>query len=148
MPRAERFAQPRIDGQRQKTRRGGDAVFLNDHRAVMERRRGQKNALQQIVAEHRVETDAAFDVVAQADLPLDRDDRADPLLRQQRRGDGELFDRLLDLRAPGEIAEERRAAEVRERAADVRLKQHDHGEHDIAEHVPDQPVHRFEMPPA
>jgi hypothetical protein len=36
---------------------------------------------------------------------------------------------------------------VRERAADVGLEQHDDREHDVADHVADQPVHRVEMTP-
>ena len=42
----------------------------------------------------RVERNAAFDVVAQADLPLEGDDGADALRRQHARGDDQLLDRF------------------------------------------------------
>ena len=56
---------------------------------------GLEDAQQQIVRQDRVERDAALDVVAQADLPLDRDDRADALRGQHARGDDQLLDRFL-----------------------------------------------------
>ena len=42
-------------------------------------------------------------------------------------------------------AEERRAADVDERAPDVALHQHDRGEHDVADDVANQPVEGFEL---
>ena len=74
----------------------GDAVLEDRH--------------EQVVADLRVERNAALDVVAQADLALDGDDRAGALRRQHLRGDRDLLDRLVDRLALGEIAEERRAA--------------------------------------
>ena len=44
-----------------------------------------------------------------------------------------------------EVAEERRAAEVRQRAPDVGLEQHDDREHDVADEVADQPVDGLEL---
>ena len=108
---------------------------------------GWKDAHEQVVGQHRVERDAALDVVAQADLPLDRDDRADALRRQHARRDDQLLDRLLRRLGLGEIPEERRAAEVRQRAADVGLEQHDDREDDVAEQVADQPVDGLEVAP-
>ena len=75
-----------IHRQRQKAGGGRDAVALDDGRAVVQRRSGLKDARQQVVGDHRVERNAPFDVVAQADLPLDHDDRADPARRQVGRG--------------------------------------------------------------
>ena len=120
----------RIDRQRQKAGGRRDAIVLHDDGAVVQRRFRLKDAHEQIVGEHRVERKPRLDVVAQADLPLDDDDRARPRGRQLRRRDRDLFDRLLGAFLRQEISEERRAAEVRERAADVGLKQHDGGKHD------------------
>ena len=77
-----------------------------------------------------------------------RDDRADALRRQHARRDDELLDRLLGRLGLREIAEERRAAEVRERAPDVGLKQHDDREHHVAGQVANQPVDGLELRPA
>ena len=46
-----------------------------------------------------------------------------------------------------EVAEERRAAEVRQRAADVGLKQHDDREDDVGGEVADHPVDGLELEP-
>ena len=66
------------------------------------------------------------------------------LRRQHRRGDDHLLDRLVGRLLPVEVAEERRLAEVRERAADVRLENHDRRERDVDQHVADQPVDRLQ----
>ena len=63
-------------------------------------------------------------------------------------GDDQLLDRLLGRLGLREVAEERRAAEVRQRAADVGLKQHDDREDDVAEQVANQPVDGLEVRPA
>ena len=46
-------------------------------RAVVERRRGQEEAQQQLLGDLRVEPRAAFDVLVQADVALEDDERAD-----------------------------------------------------------------------
>ena len=92
---AELLAQPRVDRQRQEAGRRGDPIVLDDHRAVVQRRRRLEDADEQVVGQHGVERNAALDVVAQADLPLDDDDRADPLRRQHAGRDHELLDRLV-----------------------------------------------------
>ena len=51
MPRAELAAQPRIDGQRQEAGGGRDAIALDDHRAVVQRRGRLEDADQQVVGE-------------------------------------------------------------------------------------------------
>ncbi len=61
----------------------------------MQRRRGLEDAQDQIVGEQGVERNTAFDVVAEPDLPFERDDRADALRRQHARGDDQLLDRIL-----------------------------------------------------
>ena len=73
---AEIAAHAWIDRQRQKTGRGRDAIALDDDRAVVQRRRWLEDARQQVVGDHRVERNAALDVVAKADLPLEHDDGA------------------------------------------------------------------------
>ena len=98
----------------------------------------------QVVGERRVERDAAFDVVPQADLALDDDDGADPLRRQRRRRDDELLDRFVGRLLAIEIPEKRRLAEVRERAADVGLEDDDRRKGDERQHVPDHPVQGLE----
>ncbi len=79
MARAEVPRELRVDRQRQKARRRGHAIVLHDDRAVVQRRLRLKDAHEQIVGEHGVERKPRLDVVPQADLPLDDDDRADAL---------------------------------------------------------------------
>ena len=147
VPRAEIAAHQRIDRQRQETRRRRDAIALDDDGAVVQRRSRLEDARQQVVGDHRVERNAAFDVVAQADLPLEDDDRARAARGQVRGRDDELLDRFVRVLGAFEVAEERRAAEVRERAPDVGLEQHDDREHDVAGQVADDPVDRLELQP-
>ena len=71
MARPELLAQLRVHRQRQEARGGGDAIVLDDDGPVVQRRLGQEDAQQQIVGQDGVERDAAFDVVAEPDLPLD-----------------------------------------------------------------------------
>src|SRR5688572_31105025 len=95
MPGAELAADARIDEERQKTCRSGNTVALDDGSAVVERRSRQKDAREQIVGDQRVEGNAPFDVVTQADLALDHDNRAGPPRRQVGRGDHQLLDRFI-----------------------------------------------------
>ena len=148
MTGAELLAQLRIDRQRQEARRRRNAIGLHDHGAVVQRRRGLKDAHEQIVGQHGVERNPALDVIAQSDLPLDRDDGADPLGGQQPRGDDQLLDRFLGRFRLREVAEERRAAEMRERPADIGLKQHDDGEDDVPDEIANQKVDGLEVAPA
>ena len=84
--------------------------------------------------------DAALDVVPQADLTLDRDDRSCLLRRQHRRRDDDFLDGLPGRFLTIEVAEEGRLAEVRQRAADVGLEDHDGREDHVDQHVADHPV--------
>ena len=145
MPRAKVLAQPRIHRERQKAGRRRHAILLDDHGAVVQRRAVLKDRHQQVVADLRVQGDAAFGVVAQANLPLDGDDGAGALARQHLRRHGDFLDRLVHRLAFGEIPEEWRAAQVRQRAADVGLKQHDGRKDDVANQIADQPVHGLEL---
>ncbi len=144
MPRPELAAHTRVDGQRQEAGGRGDAVLLEDDRAVVQRRAGLEDRHQQVVGQLRVERDAALDVVAQADLTLDRDDRARLLRRQHRGRDDDFLDRLVGRFLAVEIAEERRLAEVRQRAADVGLEDDDRRKRDVDQHVADHPVERLQ----
>ena len=145
MARAKILAETRIHGQRQEAGGRGDAVLLDDHRPVVQRRAVLEDRHQQVVADLGVERDAAFGVVAQANLPLDGDDGAGALGRQHLRRHRDLFDGLVHGLALGQIAEERRAAQVRERTPDVGLEQDDGGKDDVADQIADQPVHRLEL---
>ena len=89
----------------------------------------------------------AFDVVTQTHLPFDGDDRANSMCRQHARGDDQLFDRFFRRLFLREVPEKRGAAQVRQRAPDVGLKQHDDREDDVAEEVADQPVECIEPAP-
>src|SRR5262249_35527100 len=123
MARSELLAEPWVDGEREKARRRRDAVFLDDHRAVVQRRRRLKDADQQIVSEDGIERDPPFDVVPQPDLPLDRDDGADALRGEHARRHDELLDRLLGRFGLRKIAEERSAAQMSEGAPYIGLEQ-------------------------
>ena len=83
VPGAELSREHRIHGERQKARRGCDAVFLHDHGAIVQRSAGTKNRGQQIVGKMRVERNAALDVGAQPDLPLDHNQGAGLVLGKQ-----------------------------------------------------------------
>ena len=106
VPRAELAAQHRLHRQRQEAGGGGNAALLDDDRAVVQRRRRLEDADQQVVGHLRVERNAALDVVAQADLALEHDDRPLPARRQQAGRDDDLFDRLGAGIGLGEGAEE------------------------------------------
>ncbi len=141
----EVLAEPGIHRERQEARGGSDAILLDDHCPVVQRRAVLKDRDQQVVADLGVQRDTAFRVVAQADLALDGDDRAGALARQHLRGDGDFLDGLVHRLALGQVAEKRRAAQVRQRAADIGLKQHDRRKDDVADQIADQPVHRLEL---
>ena len=106
----------------------------------MQWRPGLKDGGQQVVRQLRIDGDAALDVVPQADLTLDRDDRSCLLRRQHRRRDDDFLDGLPGRFLTIEVAEERRLAEVRQRAADVGLEDHDGREDHVDQHVADHPV--------
>ena len=90
-------ADARVHRQREKAGGRGHAIALHDRRTVMERRPRLKDPRQQIVGDHRVERNAALDVIAQSDLPLDDDDRADAPRRQRGRRHDQLLDRFVGL---------------------------------------------------
>ncbi len=75
----------RIDRQRQEAGGCRDAVLLDDHRPVVQRRRGLEDCQHQVIRHLRVERNAALDIVPQPDLPLDGDDGADALRGQHAR---------------------------------------------------------------
>ena len=144
MPRAQIPAEPRVDGQWQKTGGRRDATLLKNDGAVVQRRARPKNRDEQIVGQRSVERNAALDVVPQPDLALERDDRSRSLLRQHRRRHDDLFDRLVGGFLTVEIPEERRPAEMRERAANVGLKDDNRGKRDVNQRIADQPIERLQ----
>ena len=113
----------------------------------MQRRFRLEDADEQIVGKHRVERKTRLDVVAQADLALDHDDRARARGRELRRRDGDLLDGLVGAFLRQEISKEGRAPEMCERAANVSLEQHDGSKHQVRQQVPDEPVDRLQMAP-
>ena len=77
MPRAELAAEPSDSRSAAgSTRPPRRAPSCRITRAVVQRRARSEDRDEQIVGQRRVERNAALDVVAQADLALDRDDRA------------------------------------------------------------------------
>ncbi len=110
----------------------------------MERRRRQEDAQHELLRDLRVELRAAFDVLVQADVARDHDERADAPAREQDRGAGDLLDDLA-VHDPAGAAEERSGADLRQHAADVVLEDdHDHDQDHVAERVED-PVERVEL---
>ena len=83
MPRSQLRREHRIHRERKKTGGGRNAVPLHNHRAVVQRRARPENRRQQIVGKPRIHSHAAFDVRAQADLPLNHDQRARLILRKK-----------------------------------------------------------------
>ena len=62
-------------------------------------------------------------------------------------GGHELFDDLVVRLGARQVPEKARAAEVRQRPADLRLEDDNGGEDDVAGDVADEPVDRVEVPP-
>src|SRR6185503_9706232 len=58
MPRAEIAIETRADREWKEARRCRDAIFLNDRRAIVQRRRRLKNGREQVVADFRIERNA------------------------------------------------------------------------------------------
>src|SRR6185295_5327455 len=141
VPSAQLTADLRVDRQRQKARRRGNPVFLDDNGAVVQGGSGGKNRHQQIVGQHRIERNAALDVIPQPNLALDRDDGPDLLRRQHRGGDDDLLDGLVGRLLAVEVTKKRRLTEVRQRATYVRLKNDDGRKCYVEQHVADKPVH-------
>ncbi len=113
----------------------------------MQRRVGLEDARQQIVGHRRVERNAALDVVAQPDLPLDDDDRPDPACGQCRRRHHQLLDGLIVTRRALEILEELRASEMCQGATDVGLKENDDRKHHVGGEIANHPIDGLEVEP-
>src|SRR6185503_469858 len=106
-----------------------------------------KDAGQQVVGDHRVEWDAALDVVAKTDLPLEHDDGACMARGEVGRGRNQFLDRFVRMFSAVEVPEEWRAAEVRKGATNIGLEQDDDREDDVRRKVTDNPVDRLELQP-
>ena len=83
MPRAKVFTQSWFHRQRQKAGGSGNPVVLNNNRSIMQRHRRIEDRHEQIVRKRRIDSDAAFDVGLQPDIPLN-DDQSPGLIRSQR----------------------------------------------------------------
>src|SRR6478672_11676150 len=106
MARTQLLREFRVHRQRKKAGRGRDPVVLHDTRAVVQRRGWLKVAQYEIVGEQSLERDAPLDVVAQPDLALDRDNRADSLRREHVRGNDQFLNRFLGRFWLGKVPEE------------------------------------------
>jgi hypothetical protein len=89
-----------------------------------------KIEIKEILVDRGVEHGAGVDLVAEQDLALEHDQRADPLARELLAGAHHLLE---DLRLALERRRREEAApDARERAADVVLEQDDHDQHAVA----------------
>jgi hypothetical protein len=89
---AHRLRERRVVREGQEAARGGDAVVLDDDRAVVEGRAGIEEGFEELAGEGGVEAAAVLDVLAQADVALDGDQGADAVLGELDGGVGELVD--------------------------------------------------------
>src|SRR5258706_378532 len=112
---------------RREASRGGDALVVDDDRAVVEGRAGIEERFQQLAGEDGVDAAAMLDVLAQADVALDGDERADAVLGELDGGVGELVDDAGGL-APQERGEKTGLGEMGEAAAQLGREQEDGGD--------------------
>ena len=122
---------------------GGDAIFLHDDGAVVQRSAGTEDGRQQIVGEAGIERDAAFDVGAQSDLALDDDERAGLVLGKKIGGEDDVVVGIAI--GGGAVEESQAAAEVGENVANLRLEDDDQREDEVGKHVAHHPVQRGEF---
>jgi len=80
MASAELIRDHGVERERQKACRRRYARSLHDHSAVMQRRAGTKDRDQKVVAQGRIEWDAALNVGAQAYGALENNQGANPIL--------------------------------------------------------------------
>src|SRR5438094_8472731 len=90
MTRAQLGGEHGIHGERKKASGGSDAVFANDHCAIMQRRTGSKNCSQEVVRKYSTKRHATFNISSQADLALDHDQRAGLILREKISGEDDI----------------------------------------------------------
>ena len=87
MSRPDLASGDRVRVQWKKASRGGNVVPLNNHCAIVQLAAGMKNRAQQVPGNDCIQRHAAFDKGAQADFPLDDDQRSsfvlDHLLHRQ-----------------------------------------------------------------
>src|SRR5208337_3161085 len=91
MARAERPAYIGISRQRKQTRRGKDLSALDDNRAVMKRRTGHEDGLEQLRGNLPVDPSAGLDILVQPYLLLESDQAADAMCREPGRGLSQLL---------------------------------------------------------
>lgn len=101
MARAEVTVEFALLAERQETGGGCDAVALQERGAVVQRCAGAEDVAQQLARDGGVEADAALDVVAQALIRLDHDQRPDRLFRHLIGGLRDLADACFGLGSRG-----------------------------------------------
>ena len=143
MPGAQLRREHRIHGERQKTGCRRNPVFLHDHGAIMQRRAGAENRGQQVVGKMRIQGDAALNVGAQPDFPLDHNQGAGLVLGEQV---GCQYDVVVGVRLRrGRPAEQKPSSQPRQGLSYLCRKDHDQREHCVRQECAEQPVQSGEF---
>src|SRR5262249_25586505 len=72
-----------VHRQREEASRGGYAITADNYGAVVQRSARTEDGRQQVIRQLRVESDAAFDIGAKADFPLDDHEGSGLILREE-----------------------------------------------------------------
>ncbi len=147
MARAQVLRQVRVLRQRQEAPGLGEAVALDQHRAVVNRGGRQEDREEQLARNAGIEADAAVDVGLEVGLALQGDQGADALGGERLRAAHALLQQAILLDRV-QKTQQRRLAHVRQGPAQLGLKEDDDDQHDRAEEVLQHPVHRVEPDPA
>src|SRR6201997_3898009 len=123
VPGAELRGEQRIHGKGKKARGCGNAIFLDDHRTVVQGSAGAEDSGEEIVGKASIERYAAFDVGAQSDFTFDDDQGAGLVLGEKVGGQHDV---VVGITFGRGRAEERQApSEIGENVANLRLENHD-----------------------
>ena len=119
-----------------------DTAVADNDASIMQRRDRHENRDQQFTGQSRVEFDPGLDKIAQAGLPFDDDQGADPAFGQVLHRANDLIEILI-----GEIHVllERRLADLGQGAADILLKHDDDDQKDGAQEILQQPHERGQI---
>src|SRR5579872_547477 len=121
-----------------KTGSGGNAIFLHDDRAIVQRSAWTEDRRQQIVGKASIQRNAAFDVGAQADLAFNDDQGSGLMLGEKIR---RQHDVIVGIALGRGRAQERKAStKIGEDVTNLRLENHDQSEHDVGQNVADNPI--------
>ena len=135
-----------IGGQGKEARRGRDAIALDNHRAVVQRPLGLENRAQQVVRDGGVEGHSAFDERAEAGFALHHDQRADLGFLQLIQRQHDLVDDFAAFELSAQT-EEAAAAQARQHAANVVLKNHDERDGGIGSERRQHAAQQFQAQP-